>query len=195
MFVLGSSGPEARRAFEHEKELVKEHMNKDVGFDRKYTVVTYGKDGSKIWPIDEPDKSKRNKLIDSITWPSPGTRLDLGLEKAHQVLRSNREPNVRKVVYVFVSDTGYVTTKRLKEAAKKVIDSGGVIITIYVGGIAENKVVVPNTKFVVTTTILDDRSKLVTLLTLWYRKGKYNAPTPIFMTIFKHSNREQYMGA
>lgn len=174
VFVLGSSGPKAHQMFEFEKEVVKEYMNNQTDTDTTYTIVIYGKDSSESRPINEHDKSKRNKLIDSITWSTTGTRLDLGLEKAHKVLKDNKDPKVHKIVYVFVSETASVTSDGVKQAAKKLLDSGSDIITINVNdGIKANNQVIPRSKFAVKTGIFDNPKMLVVLLTFTYRIGKF----------------------
>ena len=160
--------------FQHQKEIVKEFINNKTRPHITFTVVTYGRDTAKARKVDEPDKGKRNKLIDSVSWDGHGTRLDLGLNKAYNVLK-NEKPKTQKRVYIFVSHVADVGSEPVKKAVTKLLEDGVEMITIQVidgSGVDEGKKVLPRTKFVVKSRVQDDPKKLAQLLIITFYFGK-----------------------
>ena len=178
VFVMGSGGPNAQKIFQHQKEVVKEFMKNKTDPDTTFTVITYGRDTAKTWKVDEPNKEKRNKLIDSISWNDHGTRLDLGLQKAYNVL-SKKKPKTRKRAYIFVSYVVDVGSEPVKKAVKKLLDDGVELVTIQMtgGDDGEGTKVIPWTKFVVKSGIRDDPKKLAQLLVFTFYFGKIFGPS------------------
>ena len=174
VFVLGSGGPKTQKVFQHQKEIVKEFINNKTRAHTTFTVITYGLDSAKTWKVDEPNKGKRNELIDSVSWNGHGTRLDLGLNKAYNVLK-NKKPKTQKRVYIFVSQVADVGSDPVKKAVSKLLEDGTELITIQVidGSEGEEKKVVPRTKFVVKSRVRDDPKRLAQLLivTLYFGKA------------------------
>lgn len=160
--------------FQHQKEIVKEFINNKTRPHITFTVVTYGRDTAKARKVDEPNKGKRNRLIDSVSWDGHGTRLDLGLNEAYNVLK-NEKPKTQKRVYIFVSHVGDVGSEPVKKAVTKLLEGGVEMITIQVidgSGGDEGKKVVPRTKFVVKSRVQDDPKKLAQLLIIIFYFGK-----------------------
>lgn len=172
VFIVGSGGPNAQKVFQHQKEIVKEFITNKTNPDTTFTVITYGRDTTKTWNVNEPDKQKRNKLIDLISWNSHGTRLDLALEEAYNVLRK-KKPRTQKRVYIFVSKLADVTSDGVMEAVGKLLEDGTELITIQIGdGDGEARKVVPKTKFVVKSGVRDDPRRLAQLLVVSFYIGK-----------------------
>lgn len=174
VFVLGSGGSNAEKVFQHQKEIIKEFINNKTHPRITFTVITYGRDTAKTWKVDEPNKGKRNKLIDSVSWNGHGTRLDLGLNKAYNVLK-NKKPKTQKRVYIFVSQIADVGSDPVKKAVSKLLEDGTELITIQIidGSEKEGKKVVPRTKFVVKSRVRDDPKRLAQLLIITLYFGKF----------------------
>ena len=171
VFIVGSAGPKAQKVFQHQKEVVKEFITNKTNPDTTFTVITYGQDSTKTWNVDEPDKQKRNKLIELISWTSHGTRLDLGLEEAHRVLKT--KPDAKKRVYIFLSRLAEVTSERVRNAVAKLVGDGTELVTIQIdSGDEEEKRVIPKTKFVVKSRVRDDPKRLAQLLVVTFYIGK-----------------------
>ncbi len=172
VFVMGSGGPNAPKVFQHQKEVVKEFINNKTNPETTFTVITYGRDTTKTWNVKEPNKRKRNKLIDSVIWNGHGTRLDLALEEAYNVLRK-KKPKTQKRVYIFVSQVADVGSEPVKKAVGKLLEDGTELITIQlVDGYGRGKNVVPKTKFVIKSRVRDDPKRLAQLLILTFYVGK-----------------------
>ena len=170
---MGSGGPNAQKHFEHQREVVKEFINNKTNPKTTFTVITYDQNTAKNWKVNEPNKIKRNKLIDSIFWHGHGTRVDLGLEEAFKVLRK-KKPKTQKRVYVFVSQMADVGTEPVKRAVGKLLNDGTELVTIqlvYEDG-KEDKKVVPRTKFVVKSHVRDGPKKLAQFLLIMFYTGK-----------------------
>ncbi|XP_028394352.1 uncharacterized protein LOC114518524 isoform X7 [Dendronephthya gigantea] len=166
VFVMGSSGPNAEKVFTHQKEIVKEFVNNQTNPDAKFTVVTYGPSTTRTWKLDEPNKQKRNKIINSVSWNGRGTRLDLGLSEAYNVLKRTK-PNTQKRVYIFVSQEADVGSEPVKKIIGKLLEDGTELITIQIvdrDDPGKEKKIVPRTKFVVKIHARDDPKKLAQLL-------------------------------
>ena len=168
---MGSGGPNAQTDFQHQKDVVKEFINNKTNPKTTFTVITYGRETAKTWKVDKPNKTKRNKFIDSISWQDHGTRLDLGLEEAFKVLR--KKPKTQKRVYVFVSQVADVGSEPVKRAVGKLLDEGTELVTIQLvyGDGKEDKKVVPRTKFVVKSHVRDGPKKLAQFLLIMFYTG------------------------
>lgn len=173
VFVVGSGGPNAQKVFQHQKEVVKEFINNKTKPNTTFTVITYGRDTTKTWTLNEPNKEKRDKLIDSVSWNGHGTSLHLGLEEAYNILRK-KKPKTRKRVYIFVTHVANVGSEPVKKAASKLLDDGTELISILITDGDEEKVkkVVPRTKFVVKSRVRDDPKRLAQLLVITFYFGK-----------------------
>lgn len=173
VFVVGSGGPNAQKVFQHQKEVVKEFINNKTKPNTTFTVITYGRDTTKTWTVNEPNKEKRDKLIDSVSWNGHGTSLHLGLEEAYNILRK-KKPKTRKRVYIFVTQVANVGSEPVKKAASKLLDDGTELISILItdGDEEEGKKVVPRSKFVVKSRVRDDPKRLAQLLVITFYFGK-----------------------
>ena len=171
---MGSSGPNAENVFTHQKEIVKEFINNKTNPDTKFTVVTYGPSTTKTWKLNERNEKKRNKIINSMSWNGQGTRLDLGLSEAYNVLKRTK-PNTHKRVYIFVSQAADVGSEPVKKVISKLLEDGTELITIQIvdrDDPEEVKKIVPRTKFVIKIRVRDDPKKLAQLLIVTFYVGK-----------------------
>ena len=98
IFVIGSSGSNARSVFLQQRELMKSLIDKAKHMNAAFGVVQYGNAGRRSIAIDP--KSSREDLwqsIDSLQPLGEGTRPDEGLKQAIDMFNDEGRPNARRV--------------------------------------------------------------------------------------------------
>jgi hypothetical protein len=105
IFVIGSSGSEARSVFSQQKELIKSVIEKAKHTNAAFGVVQYDYTGRRSIGINP--NSTREKLwraIDNLQPMNAGTRPDEGLRRAIDMFNEEGRPNARRVIILSLND-------------------------------------------------------------------------------------------
>lgn len=175
VFVLGSSGLNAQKRFQYQKQVVKEFLknNSNSNLEMSLTVVTYGLETAETWPVSLRDKSNQKTYVDNIPWNGPGRRLDLGLTKTSDALQ-NANPKSRKRVYVFINQAANIHSKPAQKAASKLLNEGAELISVQIMDDEEDRWKSGlQDLFVVKARVNDDPERIALLLVMTYNFGKF----------------------
>lgn len=105
IFVLGSSGRDARGVFYQQKELVKSVIDKAKHLNAAFGVVQYDYAGRKSIGINpETTREALWQAIDQLQPLSAGTRPDEGLKKAIDMFKEEGRSSARRVVMLLGND-------------------------------------------------------------------------------------------
>lgn len=140
VFAFGSTGRDAIKLFEKEKEAAKVMIDNENEKDILYSTIVYGEDASlKSIFNDTLEKAKVKEFIDTLAWKDEGKKLDHALVEADKVFKKHGRPKARKITVVFVTGRADATTNELKKAAKKLHDNQVKIIVVKLGTDPDDK--------------------------------------------------------
>ena len=119
IFVLGSSGSEARSVFSDQKELVKSVIEKAKHTNAAFGVVQYDNTGRRSIDIN-PDSSSEFlwQSIDNLQPMNAGTRPDEGLKTAIEMFNENGRPNARRVIMLLLNNRMATSFEELRRVAQ-----------------------------------------------------------------------------
>ena len=119
IFVLGSSGSEARSVFSDQKELVKSVIEKAKHTNAAFGVVQYDNIGRRSIDIN-PDSSSEFlwQSIDSLQPMNAGTRPDEGLKTAIEMFNENGRLNARRVIMLLLNNRMATSFEELRRVAQ-----------------------------------------------------------------------------
>ncbi len=119
IFVIGSSGRDARSVFSQQKELMKSVIDKAEHMNAAFGVVQYDNTGRRSISINP--KSSREVLwqaIDSLQPMRAGTRPDEGLKRAIDMFNEEGRPNARRVIILSVNNQMATNDGQLRRIAQ-----------------------------------------------------------------------------
>ena len=119
IFVIGSSGVDARQVFSQQKELMKSIIDKAKHMNAAFGVVQYGRTGRKSISIN-PKSTKQElwQTIDNLQPMSAGARPDEGLKKAIDMFNDEGRPNARRVIILSGNDRMSTSNSELRAIAQ-----------------------------------------------------------------------------
>ena len=119
IFVIGSSGRDARSVFSQQKELMKSVIDKAKHLNAAFGVAQYDDIGRKSIGINP--KSSREALwqaIDQLQQMNAGTRPDEGLKEAIDMFKEEGRPNARRVIILSGNDRILSSDSELRRIAQ-----------------------------------------------------------------------------
>ena len=119
IFVIGSSGRDARSVFSQQKELMKSVIDKAKHLNAAFGVVQYDYIGRKSIGINP--KSWREALwrtIDKLQPMNAGTRPDEGLKEAIDMFKKEGRPNARRVIILSGNNRILLSDSELRRIAQ-----------------------------------------------------------------------------
>lgn len=122
IFVIGSSGRDARSVFSQQKELMKSVIDKARHLNAAFGVVQYGSTGRRSISINP--KFSREVLwqaIDNLQQMNAGTRPDEGLKKAIDMFSEEGRPNARRVIILSGNDRMATNDGELTRIAQSLV--------------------------------------------------------------------------